>query len=151
MVCFFVCSGVVLITSSHYLGILYLPRDQGLELFGRIPYFLVIGFSLYFLLFRNFKRVILVLIFLSFLSSFLIACYHFGVEQDFFDGTLVCQIKGLGRDISTSELLLELESNKSKSCKDVDFKFFGLSLATINLFISLILSTITLKKILKNE
>jgi disulfide bond formation protein DsbB len=86
---------------------------------------------------------------MSFLSSFLISCYHFGVEQDFFDGTLVCQIKGLGRDISTSELLRELESNKSKSCKDVDFRVFGLSLATINLFISFVLSTITFNKIFK--
>jgi disulfide bond formation protein DsbB len=31
------------------------------------------------------------------------------------------------------------------SCKDVTFKIFGLSLATFNIFISLILSAITMK------
>jgi disulfide bond formation protein DsbB len=53
--------------------------------------------------------------------------------------------------MSASELLQELVNNKSKSCKDVNFKIFGMSLATINLFISLILSIITFKIIFKNE
>ena len=51
----------------------------------------------------------------------------------------------------TSELLQELESNKPKSCKDIDFRIFGLSLATINLFISLVFSIIIFKNIFKNE
>ena len=88
---------------------------------------------------------------MSFISSALISFYHFGVEQGFFDESLICQIKGLKQSISASELLQELENNKPKSCKDVDFKLFGLSLATINLFISLILSAITLFYIFKNE
>ena len=88
---------------------------------------------------------------MSFISSVLIAFYHFGVEQGFFNESLVCQIKGLQQVVSPSELLQELENNKSKSCKDVDFKIFGLSLATINLFISLILSIIIIKNVLKNE
>ena len=88
---------------------------------------------------------------MSFTSGVLIDFYHFGIEQGFFNESLVCQIKILNPDASTSQLLQQLENNKSKSCKIVELKIFGLSLATINLFISLILSTITLKKILKNE
>ena len=88
---------------------------------------------------------------MSFISSVLIAFYHFGVEQGFFNESLVCQIKGLQQVVSPSELLQELENNKSKSCKNVNFKIFGLSLATINLFISLVLSVTTFKNILKNE
>ena len=45
----------------------------------------------------------------------------------------------------------KLKNNKPKSCKIVNFKIFGLSLATINLFISLILSIITFNNIFKNE
>ena len=37
------------------------------------------------------------------------------------------------------------------SCKDVTFKIFGLSLATFNIFISLILSVITIKNFLTYE
>ena len=88
---------------------------------------------------------------MSFTSGVLIAFYHFGVEQSFFDESLVCQIKNLKHDTSTSALLQEFENNKSKSCKTVDFRVFGLSLATINLFISLILSIIIIKNVLKNE
>ena len=88
---------------------------------------------------------------MSFISSALISFYHFGVEQGFFDESFVCQIKGMKQNTSTSELLQELENNKSKSCKNVNFRIFGLSLATINLFISFVLSIITLKNILKNE
>ena len=43
---------------------------------------------------------------------------------------------------------------QSVSCKDVSFRIFGLSLATINTIISLILSVITIKIFLnygKNE
>ena len=88
---------------------------------------------------------------MSFISSVLISFYHFGIEQGFFDESLVCQIKLLGQNTSTSELLQELKNNTFKSCKNVNFKIFGLSLATINLFISLVLSIITFKDILKNE
>ena len=121
-------------------------------LIGRLPYFFVIAFSLIFFFFKKLKKILLILIFMSFISSVLIAFYHFGVEQGFFNESLVCQIKGLQQVVSPSELLQELENNKSKSCKDVDFKIFGLSLATINLFISFVLSIITLRNILeKNE
>ena len=93
----------------------------------------------------------LIFISISFVSSVLIAFYHVGIERGFFDESLVCQIKGLKQDVSTSELLKKLESTKVKSCKDISLKIFGLSLATINLFISLLLSIITFINILKNE
>jgi len=118
-------------------------------LIGRIPYFFIITFSLIFFFFKKIKKIVLILIFISFVSSVLISFYHFGIEQGFFDESLVCQIKGLKQDLSASELLREFENIKSKSCKNVNFKIFGLSLATINLFISLILSIITFKNIFK--
>ena len=88
---------------------------------------------------------------MCFLSSVLISFYHFGIEQGFFNESLVCQIKETNNDVSASEFLQKLEDNKYKSCKIVNFKIFGLSLATINLCISLILSIITFKNIFKNE
>jgi disulfide bond formation protein DsbB len=120
-------------------------------LIGRIPYFLVITFSLIFFFFKKIKKIVLVLISISFVFSVLISFYHFGIEQGFFHESLICQIKELKQDMSANELLQELENNRSKSCKDVSFRIFGLSLATINLFISLILSIITFKNIFKNE
>ena len=41
--------------------------------------------------------------------------------------------------------------NKEISCKDVTFTIFGVSLATINTFISVLLATITLLIFIKYE
>ena len=89
--------------------------------------------------------------FISFIFGVLIAFYHFGIEQGFFNESFVCRIKILKPDASANELLQQFENNEPRSCKNVDFKIFGLSLATIDLFISLVLSVTTFKNILKNE
>ena len=151
LIAMFLSVSILVLASAYFIEHVLGYEACNLCLIGRIPYFLIIAFSLFFFLFKKFKKIILVLIFICFMSSVLISSYHFGVEQGFFDESLVCQIKSLNKEISTSELLKELENNKSKSCKDVNFKLFGMSLATINLFISLILSIITFKIIFKNE
>ena len=140
---------ILVLLSAYFIEYVLGYNACNLCLIGRIPYFLVITFSLIYFFFKKFKKIILILIFISFASSVLISFYHFGIEQGFFDESLVCQIKWLGQNTSPSELLQELKNNTSKSCKIVNFKIFGLSLATINLFISLILSIITFKVILK--
>ena len=142
---------ILVLSSAYFIEYVLGYEACNLCLIGRLPYFFIIVFSLIFFFFQKFKRILLILIFISFISSFIISFYHLGVEQGFFDESLICQIKGLKQSMSASELLQELENNKPKSCKNVNFKIFGLSLATINLFISLILSIITLKNILKNE
>jgi len=142
---------ILILLSAYFIEYVLGYEACNLCLISRIPYFFVIIFSLLFLFFKKLKKKILILIFLSFLSGTLISFYHLGIEQGFFDESLVCQIKNLARDVSTSDLLQVLENNKSKSCKNIDFKIFGFTLATINLFISLALSVIIFKNILKNE
>ena len=142
---------VLILLSAYFIEYILGYEACNLCLIGRLPYFFIIALSIFFFFFSKFKKIILILILVSFVFSALISFYHFGVEQEFFDESLVCQIKVLKHDVSSAELLLELENNKPKSCKDVDFKLFGLSLATINLFISLILSAITLFYLFKNE
>ena len=151
LIALFFSISIIILFSAYFIeyGLGY--EACNLCLIGRIPYFFIIAFSLIFFFFKKLKKTMLIFISISFVSSVLIAFYHVGIERGFFDESLVCQIKGLKQDASTSELLKELENSKFKSCKDVDFKFFGLSLATINLFISLLLSIITIRNIFKNE
>ena len=151
LIAVFLSFSILILLSAYFIEYVLGYEACNLCLIGRVPYFLIIIFSLIFFFFKKIKKIILVLIFISFISSFLISFYHFGVEQGFFNESLVCQIKALKQDTSASELLKELENNKTKSCKNVNFKIFGLSLATINLFISLVLSIITFKTFLKNE
>jgi len=149
LIAVFFSFSILVLLSAYFIEYVLGYEACNLCLIGRIPYFLIITFSLIFFFFKKIKKIILMLIFISFIFSFLISFYHFGIEQGFFDESLVCQIKEVKRDISASELFKELENSKAKSCKNVNFKIFGLSLATINLVISLVLSIITLKTFLK--
>ena len=151
LIAMFLSVSILVLASAYFIEHVLGYEACNLCLIGRIPYFFIIAFSLIFFFFKKLKKTMLIFISISFVSSVLIAFYHVGIERGFFDESLVCQIKGLKQDTSTSELLKELENNKSKSCKDVDFTIFGLSLATINLFISLLLSIITIGNIFKNE
>ena len=151
LIAIFLSFSVLILLSAYFIEYILGYEACNLCLIARIPYFFIITFSLFFFFFKKFKKTILILILMSFICSVLISFYHFGVEQGFFDESLVCQIKSLQPSGTASELLQELKNDKPKSCKIVDFKIFGLSLATINLFISLILSATTLNYIFKNE
>jgi disulfide bond formation protein DsbB len=151
LIAVFLSFSILVLLSAYFIEHVLGYEACNLCLIGRIPYFLIITFSLIFFFFKKLKKIILIFIFISFVSSVLISFYHFGIEHGFFDESLVCEIKWFGQNTSASELLQELKNSTSKSCKNVNFKIFGLSLATINLFISLILSIITFKIIFKNE
>ena len=138
---------VLALVSAYFIQYVLGYEPCNLCLIARIPYFFVIIFCLFFFFFKKFKKILLIFIFISFVFGALLSFYHFGVEQGFFDESLVCQIKGLGQSVSAAELLQELENNKFISCKDVNLKIFGLSLTVINLIIFLTLSTISFKYI----
>ena len=99
-----------------------------------------------FLIRKNQKFLVMLLI-LTFIFSFVISFYHFGIEQSFFQESSVCGVKS-STEIVTKEDLLKQLSEKTISCKDVTFRIFGLSLTSINIVIS-ILFIITLLKIFK--
>ena len=80
----------------------------------------------------------------------MVSFYHFGIEQGFIKESLVCDLDAGEKILNPEELLKKLKE-KTISCKDVTFKIFGLSLATFNIFISLILSAITMKIFLAYE
>ena len=140
----FLFSFIALISAyfvEHILG----HQPCNLCLIERIPYVLsIILISTMFLLKKNEKFFILLLIF-TFIFSFAISLYHFGIEQGFFQESTVCGIKNFSEHITKEELINQL-SKKTISCKDVTFRIFGLSLTTINIVISLLL-IITLIKI----
>ena len=68
--------------------------------------------------------------------------YHVGIEQGFFSSLLFAISKKFRWNLSKENLLKQLEKTTLISCKDVTFRFLGLSLATINTIISFILSSI---------
>ena len=113
-------------------------------LIERIPYIAsVILISLLFIL-NRFKKIIAIILFLFFIFGAIISFYHVGIEQGFFSESFVCNLSDSQDSLTTKQLLKQLE-NTPVSCKDVTFRFIGLSLATINTIISVFLSGIMFK------
>ena len=119
-------------------------------LFERIPYLLAIIIIPVSLFNKKFEKIVLLSLSLIFLAGTIISFYHFGIEQGFFSESLVCNTSLENTNLTKDDLLKELQKNQI-SCKDVAFKIAGLSLATINTIISLLLSVITIKLFFNHE
>ena len=118
-------------------------------LIERIPYLTsLILISLIFIL-NKFEKVIASIVLLFFIFGSLVSFYHVGIEQGLFSESLVCDSGASNIDMSKEDLLKLLQNKTPISCKDVTFRFFGLSLATINTVISILLSGIMIK-VIKN-
>ena len=114
----------------------------------RIPYIAsIILISLIFII-SKYEKIISSIILVFFIFGAVVSFYHFGIEQDFFNESLICELSN-NNPLNKEELLNQLKKAEIISCKDVTFRFFGLSLATINTVISLILSGIIIK-VIKN-
>ncbi len=126
---------------QHILG----HKPCNLCLIERIPYiFAIIIIISLGLILKKFEKTIIILLILIFITATIISFYHFGIEQGFFKESLVCNLDSSIANLSKEDLIKELQQ-QTVSCKDVSFRIFGLSLATINTIISLIISVITIK------
>ena len=119
-------------------------------LIERIPYGLSIILITLNYFFKKNERFIILLLIIIFVFSLIISFYHFGIEQGFFEESTVCGLKSSVEIISKDEILKQLQE-KTISCKDVTFKIFGLSLTSINIFISFILTVLLTKIFISYE
>ena len=132
------------ITSAYFIQYVLGHQPCNLCLLERVPYIFSIMIILVCLFFKKFEKVSLSVLSLIFFSATLIAFYHFGIEQGFIKESLVCDLDSDNNNSSKEALLKQLKE-MPVSCKNVTFKIFGLSLATFNILISLVLGIITTK------
>ena len=142
----FIFSFIALI-SAFFIEYILGHQPCNLCLIERIPYGLSIMIIMAIFLIRKNQKFLVMLLILTFIFSFAISFYHFGIEQGFFQESSVCGVKSLTESITKEDLLKQL-SEKTISCKDVTFRIFGLSLTSINIVINL-LFIVTLFKIFK--
>ena len=141
---------VFALLAAYFIQYVLKHQPCNLCLIERIPYIFSILVTSICLFTQKFEKLFLIILSLIFFSASLIAFYHFGIEQGFFNESLVCDLNSESNNLSKEALLKQLKA-MPVSCKDVSFKIFGLSLATFNIFISLILGSITIKKFLTYE
>jgi len=139
---------ILSLSIAYFIQYVLGHKPCNLCIIERIPYIAAIIFiSLIFIL-NKFQKTISSLILIFFVFGAIVSFYHFGIEQGFFSESLVCDL-GNKQPLNKEELLNQLKKREIVSCKDVTFRFLGLSLATINTIISIILSGIMIK-IIKN-
>ena len=116
-------------------------------IYQRIPY--LVSIFITFLGISYSKNLIwLYVLLITFFSSFLLSGYHFGIEKEIFNEFSGCT--GNSLNIIDKNELLKLLNSEINSCKNVDFRIFGLSLATINFLLSFVIFILTIK-VIKNE
>ena len=139
---------ILSLSIAYFIQYVLGHKPCNLCIIERIPYIAaIILISLIFIL-NRYQKIISSLILIFFIFGAVVSFYHFGIEQGFFSESLVCDL-GNSRPLSKEELLNQLKKTEIVSCKDVTFRFLGLSLATINTIISIILSGIMIK-VIKN-
>ena len=136
---------ILSLSVAYYIQYIMGHEPCNLCLIERIPYIsAIILISLIFII-NKFEKVIAGIVMLFFIFGALTSFYHVGIEQGFFDESLVCDLVNTNENLSKEELFKQLENRSVISCKDVTFRFLGLSLATINTVISIFLSGIMFK------
>ena len=139
---------ILSLSIAYFIQYVLGHKPCNLCIIERIPYIAaIILISLIFIL-NRYHKIISCLILVFFIFAAVVSFYHFGIEQGFFSESLVCDLGNI-QPINKEELLNQLKKAEIVSCKDVSFRFLGLSLATINTIISLILSGIMIK-VIKN-
>ena len=128
---------ISILLSAYYIQYILKVPPCPMCQYQRIPYYLaIVVLGGFFFNIMNFKKLILVLIFLSFINI-AISFYHIGIEQGFFNELTSCK-DNLGAN-NTQELLKELSNKGIASCKEVSFRIFGFSLATLNFLVNIAL------------
>ena len=137
---FIVC--VISLISAVYIEYIMDQKPCKLCIYQRIPYI----FSIFICYFgynysKNFLWIYLLT--LTFFLSSILSGYHVGIENSIFSEFSGCTNNSL--DITDKSKILESLSQNMPSCKEINIKIFGLSLATINFMISLTIGIIGIK------
>jgi disulfide bond formation protein DsbB len=138
------------LSAAYYIEYILGHQPCNLCLIERIPYVVSIVIILLFIFIQKFEGFFLIILSITFMIASIISFYHFGIEQGFIKESLVCDLDSNNTDLTKEALLNQLQE-VTVSCKDATFKILGLSLATINIFTSLIIATITIKLFLTYE
>ena len=132
----------IALVSAYFIEYILGHQPCNLCLYERIPYFLAILIVLINYKYNKLEKYIILSLAIIFLIATILSLYHLGIEQGFIQESLLCDLEKGANILDKDEILKQLQQ-KNISCKDVTFKIFGLSLASYNIIISILL-TITL-------
>ena len=139
---------IVSLLGAVYIEYILQEKPCKLCLYQRIPYLAAIFISFFG---YNFNKNLLwlYLLLIIFIVSVFLSGYHAGIENNIFNEYSGCSVDNLNLTNKT-ELLNSLK-NSLPNCKDVNFRIFGLSLATLNFIISIIITVFIVNQIINEK
>ena len=140
----------IALASAYFIEYILGYKPCNLCLIERWPYLIALIFIITNLIINKLEKIILIALAIIFAAATILSFYHVGIEQGFFDESLVCISNDGINSLNKEDIIKELQK-EVVSCKNVEFTFFGLSLATINAVISFVLSAITFKLFINYE
>ncbi len=141
---------ILILIGAIYIEFVFGAKPCKLCIYQRYPYIIAIFLSFFGYINSN-NKILLYIIIINFIISLILSIYHTGIENNFFSEYGICDTNNIL--ITDTEKLLNLLEESMPSCKDVLFRIFGLSLATINVLISIliIVMLILIKSYEKNK
>ena len=136
---------ILSLTIAYFIQYILGHKPCNLCLIERIPYLVSLILISFVFIVNRFEKVIAGIVLLFFIFGSVVSFYHVGIEQGFFSESLVCDLGSTNENVSKEDLLKQLQNKTPVSCKDVTFRFLGLSLATINTIISILISGIMIR------
>ena len=139
---------IISLLGAVYIEFILNQNPCKLCIYQRVPY--IISIFVCFLGFTSQRKThwlfFLILVFIS--SSFL-SGYHVGIENNIFSEFSGCSNTNTSL-IDKTDIIKSLKDSMP-NCKEVNFRVFGFSLATINLFISILISLYTVKLLINEK
>ena len=108
----------------------------------RWPHILNIFIALIIISTSSIPNYIMVLGLINMFLAFILALYHYGLEQNLWDNVFSCSGEIKFNDLSTEEILKNLNNTPIKTCEIEAWNFLNLSLTGWNMILTLFMSVI---------
>ncbi len=146
---FFFINTVLFLSIFSLLFVFILQYEYGILpckicIWQRWPHIFNIFIALIIISSSSIPNYIMVLGLINMFLAFILALYHYGLEQNLWDNVFSCSGEIKFNDLSTEEILKNLNNTPIKTCEIEAWNFLNLSLTGWNMILTIFISLIWL-------
>ena len=146
---FFFINTVLFLSIFSLLFVFILQYEYGILpckicIWQRWPHIFNIFIALIIISSSSIPNYIMVLGLINMFLAFILALYHYGLEQNLWDNVFSCSGEIKFNDLSTEEILNNLNNTPIKTCEIEAWNFLNLSLTGWNMILTIFISLIWL-------
>ena len=146
---FFFINTVLFLSTFSLLFVFILQYEYGILpckicIWQRWPHIFNILIALIIISSSSIPNYIMVLGLINMFLAFILALYHYGLEQNLWDNVFSCSGEIKFNDLSTEEILKNLNNTPIKTCEIEAWNFLNLSLTGWNMILTIFISLIWL-------